>query len=109
MRIASVACFATLAFACLSSHATEVASLQAKCQEQMAANQDGLAQLKQLAALSGNDKAKDNLAALDGGCERLNAEAGASQAAAPDQLNGAVESVNATKDALKGLSSMFGK
>lgn len=103
MRIASVACFAVLAFACLSSHAAEVASLQAKCQEQMAANQDGLAQLKQLAALAGNDKATENLAALDGGCERLAAEADASsQAATPDQLS-------ATKETLKGLSSMFGK
>lgn len=103
MRIVSVACFAALAFACLSSHAAEVASLQAKCQEQMAANQDGLAQLKQLAALAGNEKANENLAALDGGCERLAAEAETStQAATPDQLS-------ATKDALKGLSSMFGK
>lgn len=103
MRIVSVACFAVLAFAALPTHAAEVASIQAKCQEQMAANQDGLAQLKQLAALAGNDKANENLAALDGGCERLSAEADAStEAAAPDQLN-------ATKDALKGLSSMFGK
>ncbi|MDH1731586.1 hypothetical protein N5F00_19005 [Pseudomonas chengduensis] len=103
MRIVSVACFAALAFAALPAHAAEVASIQAKCQEQMAANQDGLAQLKQLAALAGNDKANENLAALDAGCERLSAEADAStQAAAPDQLN-------ATKDALKGLSSMFGK
>lgn len=97
MRIVSVACFAALAFAVLPAHAAEVASIQAKCQEQMAANQDGLAQLKQLAALAGNDKANENLAALDGGCERLSAEA-----VAPEQLN-------ATKDALKGLSSMFGK
>ncbi|MFV9681911.1 hypothetical protein ACNFD4_04355 [Pseudomonas sp. NY15367] len=98
MRIASVACFAVLAFACLSSHAAEVASLQAKCQEQMAANQD-----EQLAALAGNEKANENLAALDGGRERLAAEAETStQAATPDQLS-------ATKDALKGLSSMFGK
>lgn len=103
MRIFSVACFAALAFAALPAHAAEVAAIQAKCQEQMAANQDGLAQIKQLAALAGNDKASETLASLDGGCERLSAEADAStQAAAPDQLN-------ATKDALKGLSSMFGK
>jgi hypothetical protein len=103
MRIASIACFAALAFACLSSHAAEVASLQDKCQQQLAANQDGLAQLKQLAQLAGNDKANETLASLDGGCERLAAEADTStQAAAPDQLS-------ATKDALKGLSSMFGK
>lgn len=103
MRIVSVVCFAALAFAALPAHAAEVASIQAKCQEQMAANQDGLAQLKQLAALAGNDKANENLAALDGGCERLAAEAETStQAATPDQLS-------ATKDALKGLSSMFGK
>ena len=102
MRIFSVACFAALAFAALPAHAAEGASIQAKCQEQMAANQDGLAQLKQLAALAGNDKANENLAALDGGCERLSAEADADTSATPDQMN-------ATKDALKGLSSMFGK
>ena len=75
----------------------------------MVVNQDGLVQLKQLAALFGNDKVKDNLAVFDGGCQCLNVEVGAFQVAAPDQLNGAVESVDVIKDAFKGLSSMFGK
>lgn len=113
MRILSAACFAVLAASSLSVHAAEISSAEAKCQEQLAANQDGLAKAKLIAQLAGNQKATDNLAAVDGGCARLNAQAeqanASAQAAEPNQVNQAVESVTAAKDALKGLGSMFGK
>ncbi|VXC08935.1 conserved exported hypothetical protein [Pseudomonas sp. 8Z] len=111
MRTLSFVCFSALMFTSLASHAAaDSASLQSKCQEQMAANQEGLAKVKQLAQLVGNDKTNDDLAKLDSGCERLGAEAdGATQTAEQSKLSQAVSDVNSVKDQLKGLGSMFGK
>lgn len=113
MRIVSAVCFAVLAASSLSAQAADISTAEAKCQAQLAANQEGLAKAKLVAQLAGNQNATDKLAAVDGGCARLNAQAAdanaQAQAAEPTQVTQAVESVTAAKDALKGLGSMFGK
>jgi len=87
------------------------ADIQAKCEQQLAAQQGKLEAGKLLGQMLGNEKLNNVLAQVEGGCQQLNAAGLASNAAGNDgtAVNDKVQAITQAKDALMGLGKMFGK
>ncbi len=110
MRISHLFCCAALALGSASLHAATT-DAQAKCEEQLTAQQGNLETGKLLGQMLGNEKLNNALAKVESGCQQLNAEGLAANAAGDDAaaVNEKVQAVTQAKDALIGLGKMFGK
>jgi len=110
MRISHLFGCAILALGSASLQAATT-DVQAKCEQQLAAQQGNLETGKLLGQMLGNEKLNNALNQVDGGCAQLNADGLAPNAAGDDTaaVNEKVQAVTQAKDAVLGLGKMFGK
>jgi hypothetical protein len=111
MRISHLFGCAVLA---LSSASLQAASsdAQAKCEQQLTAQQGNLETGKMLGQMLGNEKLSNAIAQVEGGCEQLKGEELAANASATEQstaIDEKLQAVTQAKDAVLGLGKMFGK
>ncbi|HAO73964.1 MAG TPA: hypothetical protein DCW62_02905 [Pseudomonas sp.] len=98
----------------LSSASLQAATsdVQAKCEQQLNAQQSNLETGKLLGQMLGNEKLSNAIAQVEGGCAQLNGEELAANANASEQgaaIDEKVQAVPQAKDAVLGLGKMFGK
>jgi len=98
----------------LSSASLQAATsdVQAKCEQQLNAQQSNLETGKLLGQMLGNEKLSNAIAQVEGGCAQLNGEELAANANATEQgaaIDEKVQAVTQAKDAVLGLGKMFGK
>ncbi|MCC8344422.1 hypothetical protein LNN35_16760 [Pseudomonas stutzeri] len=98
----------------LSSASLQAATsdVQAKCEQQLNAQQSNLETGKLLGQMLGNEKLSNAIAQVEGGCAQLNGEELAANANASEQgaaIDEKVQAVTQAKDAVLGLGKMFGK
>ncbi len=109
MRISHLFGCALLALSSASLQAA-TSDVQAKCEQQLNAQQGNLETGKLLGQMLGNEKLSKAIAQVEGGCAQLNGEELAAnateQGAAIDEK---VQAVTQAKDAVLGLGKMFGK
>lgn len=111
MRISHLFGCALLALSSASLQAA-TSDAQAKCEQQLTAQQGKLETGKMLGQMLGNEKLSNAIAQVEGGCAELNSEELAANASATDQgaaLDEKVQAVTQAKDAVLGLGKMFGK
>lgn len=109
MRISHIlGCAALLLASSLHAATTDV---QAKCEEQLAAQKGNLEAGKLLGQMLGNEKLNKALNQVEGGCAQLNTEGLAANADGDDTaaVNEKLQAVSQAKDAVLGLGKMFGK
>ena len=106
MRISHLFGCALLALSSASLQAA-TSDVQAKCEQQLNAQQGNLETGKLLGQMLGNE-----IAQVEGGCAQLNGEELAANANATEQgaaIDEKVQAVTQAKDAVLGLGKMFGK
>ncbi len=111
MRISHLFGCALLALSSASLQAA-TSDVQAKCEQQLNAQQGNLETGKLLGQKLGNEKLSNAIAQVEGGCAQLNGEELAANANATEQgaaIDEKVQAVTQAKDAVLGLGKMFGK
>ncbi|MGE4406613.1 hypothetical protein [Pseudomonas sp.] len=111
MRISHLFCCAAFALGSASLQAAD-ADVQAKCEQQLTAQQGNLETGKLLGQMLGNEKLNNAIAQVEGGCAQLNNEELAANAGATEEgaaIDEKVQAVTQAKDAVLGLGKMFGK
>jgi len=111
MRISHLFGCALLALSSASLQAA-TSDVQAKCEQQLNAQQGNLETGKLLGQMLGNEKLSNVIAQVEGGCAQLNGEELAANANATEQgaaIDEKVQAVTQAKDAVLGLGKMFGK
>ena len=111
MRISHLFGCALLALSSASLQAA-TSDVQAKCEQQLNAQQSNLETGKLLGQMLGNEKLSNAIAQVEGGCAQLNGEELAANANATEQgaaIDEKVQAVTQAKGAVLGLGKMFGK
>lgn len=110
MRISHLFGCALLALSSASLQAA-TSDVQAKCEQQLNAQQGNLETGKLLGQMLGNEKLSNALNQVEDGCAQLDVDGLAANAAGDDAgaVNEKVQAVTQAKDAVLGLGKMFGK